>query len=108
MARLVTGGIYDHATGELLVDGEPRVYLGSDNIKSPRYEGLTPAELIVAVDEAGLGYDAVSGTGVTLHLLGALTRYGKWGIVCIARTHAEADALYEEAIACADALSGRR
>jgi hypothetical protein len=104
MARLVTGGTYCRETGELLVDGEARVYLGSDNIKSPRYEGLTPAELIAAVDKAGLAYDAASGTGVTLHLLGALARYGKWGAVCIARTHAEADALYQEVIDRVDAL----
>jgi hypothetical protein len=108
MARLVSGGVYDKAGDELLVEGEPRVYLGSDNIKSPRYEGLAPAELIAAVDAAGLDYDAVSRTGVTLHLLGALERYGKWGVVCIARTHAEADALYEQTVACVDALADRR
>jgi hypothetical protein len=108
MARLVSGGTYDHETGELLVDGEPRVYLGSDNIKDARYQGLQPAELIAAVDEAGLAYDAASGTGVTLHLLGALSRYGKWGVVCIARTHAEADELYERVTSCVDALAGAR
>lgn len=109
MARHITGGAYDQATGQLFVDGAPRVYKASDNIKSERYLGLEPAKLIAAVDDAGLAYDPVTKVGATLHLLGAVPRYGKLGLVCIAASHAEADQLHDAVLwriaACADARS---
>lgn len=83
-ASRVTGGRYDEQTGELVVDGRPICYVASDNIKSPRYKGISPSRLIGALKKEGLSYKPSTQTGVTLHLLGALPRYGKVGIVCIA------------------------
>lgn len=105
MTRYITGGQYDPESGNLLVDGEPRVYKSSDNMKSPSYVGLTPREVIAAVEHAGLAFDPDTATGTTLHLLGATPGYGKYGLVCIARTHAEADDLYARTTACIDALA---
>ena len=105
MARYVTGGVYDPSSGQLIVDGEPRVYTSSDNIKSDRYVGLAPAAVIGAVAEAGLAYNHRSKTGVTLHLLGALPAYGKIGVVCIAASYDEADELHRQVIACIDDLA---
>ena len=98
MARHITGGDYDQGSGELLVDGATRVYKASDNIKSERYLKLSPAQVIAAVADAGLAYDPGSKTGATLHLLGAIPRYGKFGLVCIAPTHAEADELHDRVL----------
>ena len=103
MSRYATGGVYDD--GHLVVDGERRVYKGSDNVKSPRYVGLTPQRVIEAVAEAGLAYSPATRTGATLHLLGAMPEYGKFGLVCIAASHAGADELYEQVLACVDALA---
>ena len=105
MARYITGGVYDDASGCLLVDGEPRVYTSSDNIKSPRYVGLTAQQLISAVADAGLAFDPQTNTGATVHLLGALNGYGKYGLVCIARSHAEADTLYDLVLDCVERLA---
>jgi hypothetical protein len=105
MAEYVTGGTFDAASGELLVDGAPRAYVSTDNLKSPGYVGLEPADLIAQIDRAGLGFDAATGSGVTLHLLGALKRFGKVGMTCIARSRAEADELYRLAVAELDALA---
>ena len=96
MARLATGGHYETSTGELVVDGQPKRYVASDNIKSPALVGRAPAEIIAAVDRAGLAYDPGTRTGATLHLLGALRPYGKMGATCIANTLEEADALADE------------
>lgn len=104
MVRHVTGGGYVPETGELLVDGHPRVYTGSDNVKSRRYVGLTPKAVIGAVAGAGLAYDRETQTGATLHLLGALAPYGKLGVVCIARSHDEADRMHDRVLAAIDAL----
>lgn len=92
MARTVTGARADAATGLRTADGE-RVYVASDNLKEPRLIGVTPSEVIARIDEAGLSFDPRRATGVTLHLLGAVEDYGKLGTVCIAPSHAEAEAL---------------
>jgi hypothetical protein len=106
MARYVSGGVYDADAGELLVDGSPRVYKASDNLKSQRYVGLQPGDVIAAVADAGLQYDPATATGATLHLLGALPGYGKCGVLCIARSHEEADDMYSAVIATLDRLGG--
>lgn len=95
MAKHVTGGTYDVSTGHLLVDGEPRFYVSTDNLKSERYVGIAPEDLITALDRSGLAFDKRTGTGVTLHLLGALKRFGKVGAVCIGSTRDEAEHLHD-------------
>jgi hypothetical protein len=95
MAKAVTGGTFDPGSGDLLVDGEPRHYVSSDNLKHESFVGMLPEDLIRAVDYAGLAFDPVTGTGVTLHLLGALKRFGKVGAVCIGATQGESEELYE-------------
>ena len=93
MARLATGGTYDEASGELIVDGTPKCYVASDNLKSKAYVGLAPQEVISAVDRSGIAFDRAAGAGVTLHLLGALRPFGKLGAVCIADSIEEAEQL---------------
>jgi hypothetical protein len=95
MAQGVTGARYDLLRGELVVDGRPRRYLASDNLKSAHFKGLTPQQALAAVHDAGLGFDERSKTGVTLHLLGALQRYGKLGAVCIADDEEGVAELYD-------------
>jgi PGM1 C-terminal domain/ATP-grasp domain len=96
MTRLVTGGRYDDSTGDLIANGTRKFYVATDNFKSDGYKGITPQDLIAALDERGLIYDPKSATGVTLHLLGALKDYGKVGAVCIADSFEDADVLYEQ------------
>jgi hypothetical protein len=99
MARLATGGRYDMATGELRhPDGTARCYVASDNLKSARFKGARPADLIALVDDSGLAFDAASGTGAALHLLGALPLAGKFGTTCIAESPERADDLYRALI----------
>ena len=99
MARLVTGGVYDPSTGELVAAGKAKSYVASDNVKGPALLGRTPAEVIAQIEASGLGFDPARGTGATLHLLGALPKFGKMGITCIADSPEDADALYEEVTA---------
>ena len=94
MARLATGGVYDARTGELRVEQAARCYVATDNLRSERLVGTTPTEVIEAVDKAGLGYDPLTRTGATLHLLGALTEFGKMGVTCVADSLEDADAIY--------------
>ncbi len=103
MARLATGGRYHPATGELLVDGRPRCYVATDNLRAPGLIGWSPGQAVEAVAAAGLAYDAATATGVTLHLLGALPRHGKLGATCIAEDLAGAAARSQ---ALGDLLAG--
>lgn len=93
MARLLTGSAYDAGTGELRAGGRPTTYVATDNLKSAHLVGRTPADVIAAVDRAGLAYDPATGAGVTLHLLGAVQEFGKMGATCIAPDLDEADRL---------------
>jgi hypothetical protein len=94
MARRVTRGTYDEASGQLVANGRAKTFVAGDNFKSPAYVGLSPKQVISALRDAGLAYDVDRGTGVTLHLLGALPEYGKLGAVCIADDAAEAEDMY--------------
>ena len=95
MARLATGARYDLASGELRrPDGATRSYVATDNLKSGPLHGRSPGEAISLVDRSGLGYDPATGTGVALHLLGAIPVAGKFGATCIAESPRAADDLY--------------
>ena len=99
MARLATRATYDVGRGELLAAGRAKHYTATDNLKSQRLAELTPAEVIARVDRAGLAFDPSSGTGATLHLLGAVPGYGKVGATCVADSAGAADELYAELVA---------
>ncbi len=105
MARFLTGGSYDPATGDLLVEGAPKYYVCNDNLKSAHYIGLTAARAISAVDAAGLTFDRDTMTGTTLHLLGALEPYGKLGVLCIANSRERAEEIYAEVVRALDAAA---
>jgi hypothetical protein len=95
MARLATGARYDLASGALRrPDGETRSYVATDNLKSARLQGRSPADVIALIDRSGLAYDRASASGVALHLLGAVPMAGKFGATCIAESAAAADDLY--------------
>ena len=102
MARLATEGEYQFSTGELVAAGTPKFYVGTDNLKSERYLGMTPADAISALQSAGLEYDPESKTGATLHLMGALREHGKIGTLCIANSYEAADHLYENVVTTLD------
>ena len=99
MARLATGGSYDPVSGELVADGRAKSYMATDNLKMSQLAGSGPADVIATVDHAGLAFDPSSGTGVTLHLLGAVPGHGKMGATCIADSPGAADDLYRRLVA---------
>jgi hypothetical protein len=96
MARLVTGGVYDPSTGDLVAAGGSKYYVASDNLKSEALVGRTPADVIAEVEASGLAFDRQRRTGATPHLLGAVPRFGKMGMTCIADSPDDAQSLYEE------------
>lgn len=105
MARFATRGTYDAATGRLLVEGSPRAYVATDNLKSDAYKAIGVARLLDELHERGLAFDRSSRTGVTVHLLGAMTDHGKLGATCIAPSIDAAEDLYADLVATLDDLA---
>lgn len=107
MLQFLTDGRYDRNSGEFRTpSGRPRCYYASDNLESPRYCGLTPDDLIDIAVANGLHFHAATGEGVAFHLIGALSEFGKLGIVAIGEDAERADALYRKTVAVLDAEGG--
>ena len=56
--------------------------------------GLTPSDLIDIAAVNGLHFDGAYQQGVVFHLIGALSEFGKLGVVFIAPSHERAEALH--------------
>ncbi len=56
--------------------------------------------------ENGLHFDGASQQGVVFHLIGALSEYGKLGVVCIGDTTSSAERLYDRTVAVLDRETG--
>jgi pheganomycin biosynthesis PGM1-like protein len=105
MLQFLTDGRYDAETGEFVTPSGPRCYYASDNLESERYRGLTPYDLVDIAVWNGLHFHAVTGEGVAFHLIGALSEFGKLGVVCIAPNQNRADALYKRTVDVLDSES---
>jgi hypothetical protein len=101
--QFLTRGDFDHDSGTFKTpEGRVCCYYSSDNLRSPRYRGLLPEDLIdIAVDH-DLHYHRATHEGVVFHLLGALSEFGKLGVVCVAETVAKARQLYDDTVAVLD------
>jgi PGM1 C-terminal domain/ATP-grasp domain len=99
MLQFLTDGDYDAATGQYLTaNKQPRYYYASDNLKSENYKGLTPHDLIDIAMCNELLYDGSTQEGVMFHLIGAMSQYGKLGLVCIGSSPERANSFYERTV----------
>ncbi|HLN11285.1 MAG TPA: peptide ligase PGM1-related protein, partial [Xanthobacteraceae bacterium] len=103
MLQFLTGGAYDPATGLFRTPaGQPRFYYASDNLEAPHYRGLTPPDLVDVAVLNGLHYDGTMHEGVVFHLIGALSEFGKLGVVCVGASPERAEALYRRTVEILD------
>ncbi len=103
MLQFLTDGAYDPATGLYKTGGgRPRYYFASDNLESPAYRGLIAEDLIDIAVENGLHFHGARQEGVVFHLIGALSEFGKLGVICVAGSRAGAERLYRETVAVLD------
>ncbi|MDX2047569.1 MAG: peptide ligase PGM1-related protein [Chitinophagaceae bacterium] len=97
MLQFLTDGNYDPGKGiYTMPNGQQRFYYATDNLEAPYYKGLTPYDLIEIAMFHGLHYDSTSQQGVMFHLIGALSQYGKLGVVCIGDSHSSAIRYYNK------------
>ena len=101
--KFLTDGHFDLRTGLYYAPtGQPLYYYASDNLQKEAYQGLTPEDLMDIVVCEGLHYNAAAHEGVVFHIVGALSEYGKLGVVAIAPSHKRAEALYHETVDALD------
>jgi PGM1 C-terminal domain len=104
MLQFLTNGTYDEATGIYqTANRQPRFYYASDNVQNDCYKGLIPQDLINIAMFHGLHFDGATQKGVMFHMIGALSQYGKMGMVCIGSSPEEANLYYSKTIAVLNA-----
>jgi hypothetical protein len=103
MLQFLTDGRYDPGTGLYRTPaGRPCFYEASDNLQAGRYAGLSPDDLIDIAVRHGLHFHGATQEGVVFHLIGALSAFGKLGMVCVAGSAVQASRLYRDTVAVLD------
>jgi hypothetical protein len=107
--KFLTGGTYSLADGNLYsLQGKPKYYFATDTIQSPRYVGLRAEDLIDISVYHGLHFHGPTERGVVFHLIGALSEFGKLGMVAIGDNLQQARFLYRQTLQVLDAETGAR
>jgi ATP-grasp domain/PGM1 C-terminal domain len=95
MLQFLTGGEFKwQECVYTMPNGQERSYFASDNVVNEKFKGLTPRDLIDIAMCNGIQYNGSRQTGVMFHMIGALSQYGKLGMVCIGKTAEEAKEFY--------------
>lgn len=103
MLQFLTNGRYDAEQGHFITaSGNKRFYFASDNVFKEQYKGLTPVDLIDIATYHSLIFDGATQEGVMFHLIGALSEFGKFGMVCIGSSPERAKASYDKVLEVLD------
>ena len=99
MLQFLTDGDYDAEKGlYFTANKQARFYFCSDNLRSEQFHGLSPVDLIDIAMLHELHFDGTLQEGVIFHLIGALSQYGKLGVVCIGSSPERANQYYKKAV----------
>ncbi len=100
MLQFLTDGIYNSDEGLYYTSKGNliRYYFCSDNLCNEKYKGLSPHDLIDIAMINDLHYDGTSQEGIMFHLIGALSQFGKLGVVCIGSTPDRAREFYDRIV----------
>ncbi|WP_448527167.1 peptide ligase PGM1-related protein [Parathermosynechococcus lividus] len=104
--QFLTDGHYELESGLFYSKHRrPKFYIASDNLCQPQYRGLLPNDLLDMIARYHLHFDSSTETGTVFHLMGALSEFGKLGLVSIGNTPEEAQAIYTQTIGVLDAAA---
>lgn len=107
MLQFLTNGVYDAASATFMTPlGQPRHYYATDNLVHSRYRRLVPEDLIDILVSNRLQFDETRLEGVVFNLIGAMSEFGKLGLVCIADRPERALALYRQVVEVLDREAG--
>ena len=101
--QFLTGGALDRATGQFLsMSQRAKHYRATDNLRSERYRGVLPEDLVDIVSMNQLHYSHRTESGLLFHMIGAVSEFGKLGLTVIGNDREEVDAIYERTIQVLD------
>lgn len=97
--RFLTGGELNPASGLFFSLGRrAKFYKATDNLQSDAYRSLLPEDLIDILTFNQLHYNHRTESGVLVHLVGAVSEFGKLGMTAIANSLREAEELYDRTL----------
>ena len=97
--EFLTNGHYDADRGVYYTaTGQQRYYFSSDNLKNEKYIGTTPHDLIDIAMMHELHFDGALQEGVMFHLIGALSQFGKLGILCVGSSRERVQEYYKRTV----------
>jgi hypothetical protein len=106
--RFLTDGSYDPETGLFYSQsGRPKYYYASDSVQSDQYKGIGPRDLVDIAVEHELHFHSSTERGVVFHLIGALSEFGKLGMVCIGDNWQQARFLHRKTRDTLDQITRR-
>ncbi|MBN2798603.1 MAG: carboxylate-amine ligase [Deltaproteobacteria bacterium] len=101
--KFLTGGEFDEEDGRFYApSGRTKYYYATDTLQSERYKGLLPSDLVDIAVYHGLHFHGPTERGVVFHLIGALSEYGKLGVVAIGDNRQQARFLYNKTLQVLD------
>lgn len=107
--KFLTNGTYNEEDGQFYSpSGKPKSYFATDTIHQDRYVGLRAEDLVDIAVFHNLHFHAPSERGVVFHLIGALSEFGKIGIVAIGDNLQQAHFLYRQVLQVLDQETGAR
>jgi hypothetical protein len=105
--KFLTGGNYNLNDGLFYApSGKPKFYFATDTLQSDRYIGLRPSDLMEIVVYHNLHFHGPTERGVVFHLIGALSEFGKIGLVCIGDNPQQCQFLYKQTLRVLDEETG--
>ncbi|MFT5286103.1 MAG: hypothetical protein ACI8TQ_002271 [Planctomycetota bacterium] len=93
--EFLTHGKLDSNGHFISARGNRKFYVATDTLKSPSYVGLLPEDLTDIMIAQGLNFDPGPETGVLFHMIGALSQYGKLGVIAIGDSLEQAQQHYD-------------
>lgn len=107
--KFLTNGAYSKEDGLFYApSGKPKYYYATDTLQSERYKGLSPSDLIDIAVYHDMHFHGPTERGVVFHLIGALSEYGKMGLVAIGDNPRQASFLYRQALQVLAEETGER
>jgi len=95
--RFLTDGHYEVSTGTFHAQtGREKVYFATDTLQEDSYQGLLPEDLIDIAVCNDVHFHSAPERGTVFHLMGALSEFGKLGMVCIGDNLQQARFIYKQ------------
>lgn len=101
--KFLTAGHYNVEDGLFYApSGKPKYYFATDTLQNDRYKGLRPDDLVDISVYHGLHFHGPTERGVVFHLIGALSEFGKVGVVAIGDNPQQTQFLYRQTLQVLD------